>query len=350
MKFTKKQKTIIGKIASGEITDIPSYIRVFNLSMFIKLSKEDIEKRMEIEENGKTYKHLKEGVNTIGTSTSTNNPLGFSMPRFYPIIPKEEDYEDVLAKISYHGSTMTIEADENNKFKYDFFEGMNITNSFSDIKDFLTIWQFLKTEGLVLEVGKKVTKADYEPFFEYKPILETKYGKEKENTKRKLDENIIIKEDKGLRKVESSFDFLKVNLDCIVDYRKYIDYYFEYNKANELICSQFINKQIYGNSELDIFIKKRFKTNEMVNLNKTLIPAYMALVLTLGITIWQNSTDNSEITAIKSQLTEIQEILKDNPSPNLEEIENKLQQILDSPNINSINKQLEDISKEIKEQ
>ena len=46
--------------------------------------------------------------------------------------------------------------------------------------------------------------------------------------------------------------------------------------TNELICSQFIDKQIYGNSELDVFIKKGFKTNEEINIRKTLVPAYLA--------------------------------------------------------------------------
>ena len=32
MKFTKQQKLIIKKIASGDIKDIPSFIKVFNSS------------------------------------------------------------------------------------------------------------------------------------------------------------------------------------------------------------------------------------------------------------------------------------------------------------------------------
>lgn len=39
MHFTKHQKAIIKKIASGDITDIPSYLKTFNLTTFIKLDK-----------------------------------------------------------------------------------------------------------------------------------------------------------------------------------------------------------------------------------------------------------------------------------------------------------------------
>lgn len=351
MKFTKQQKAIIRKIASGEITDIPSYIKAFNLSTFYILNKEDIEKRMEIDENGKVYKKLKDGVETIRTTTSTNNALGLSMPSFIPIIPKEEDFEAVLATISFHGSSKTIETDETTNFEYDFFEGINVTNSFSDIKDFLTIWQFLKFEGLVLEVGKKTTKADYEPFFEYKPILKTKYGKAAEEKRKKKAE--IKVDGYTMRSKEKALEltalFQGSDPERIKDYRNYIDRYFEYNKASELICSQFINKQIYGNSALEIFIKKRFKTNEEINISKALIPAYLALVLTLGIALWQNfSDDTSSIIAIQNQLTEIHQTLSDKPSPDLTKIENKIQEIIDNSNIIT-NEQLYEILQTINE-
>ena len=355
MKFTKQQRIIIKKIASGDIKDIPSFIRTFNLSKFYNFNKEDIEKRMKIDENGKKYKKLKDGVKTFYSTTSTNNSLGIPMPSFHPIIPKEEDFEEAPAIISYSGSSKSIEIDESTKFEYDFFKGINITNSFKDIKDFLTIWQFLKSEGLVLEVGKKVTKVDYEVFFEYKPILDTKYGrikaqKHEEKTGKKVDEAKVIQNGKVLNNVDLPYNFPKADMDRIKDYRNYVDYYFEYNKENELICSQFIDKQIYGNSGLDVFIKKGFKTNEEINVNKTLIPAYLALVLSLGITLWQYfNTVNSDIITIQNQLTEIQQTLYDNSPPDITEIENKLQEIYDSSDITSINQQLEEILNEIKE-
>lgn len=172
---------------------------------------------------------------------------------------------------------------------------------------------------------------------------------------------IFMYDDYDYRETEIDDTFLKVKTsifltpDFIIGknpsrYRNYVDYYFEYNKENELICSQFIDKQIYGNSGLDVFIKKGFKTNEEINVNKTLIPAYLALVLSLGITLWQYfNTDNSDIITIQNQLTEIQQTLYDNSPPDITEIENKLQEIYDSSDITSINQQLEEILNEIKE-
>lgn len=58
MHFTKHQKAIITKIAAGEITDIPSYLKVFNLITFHQINREDVEQRLRAEEDGKTYKKL----------------------------------------------------------------------------------------------------------------------------------------------------------------------------------------------------------------------------------------------------------------------------------------------------
>lgn len=301
---------------------------------------------MEIAENGKTYKKLKDGVQTIIPTSYTNNSLGIHMPSFQPYIPKEDDYENVPAIISYMGSKKIIENSESTKFEYDYFDGINITNSFSDIKNFLTIWQFLKTEGLVLEVDKKVRKEDYEPFFEYKPIIETAYGKKKANIINTDDSDLLIN-GKAYKKVNTPL-LLNIDTSNIKDFRDYISYNFEYSKSNELICSQFIDKQIYGNSELDVFIRKKFKTNEQINVNKTLVPAYLALILTLGITLWQNCfSDTSEITAIQEQLTEIQQILANSPHTDLTSIEEKLEDIKTLSDNAYINEKLNEILQEI---
>ena len=152
-----------------------------------------------------------------------------------------------------------------------------------------------------MEVDKQLSKSDFEPFFEYKPINETTYGK----THKKI--AITYPTPDGLYKVdinESKSLYPNVKTDYVKDFRNYIDYYFEYNKANELICSQFICKQIYGNPELDAFIKNKFKTREQINFKWSLIPAYLALALTLGIAIWQKN-DNSDIIKIQQQLDDI---------------------------------------------
>lgn len=353
MKLTKRQKDIIKKIWSEEIKDIPSFLNTYNLYTFKQLNKEEITKRMKTEENGRTYKKLKENVQII---SFTSNQTNFGMfPSAKIIPPKENDFEYVPADISYNSSSTTITTSNSQSFKFDYFEGINITNSFDDIKDFLTIWQFLKSENLILEVDKEVTKEDYAPFFEFIPISETEFGKKKNKQKNKLKmvrdtiNNYNIP--KETEADQSSF-LRMVNGDPEreKDYRNYIDYNFEYNKANELICSQFIDKQIYGNTNLKIFINNNFKTNEEINLNKTLIPAYLALILSLGIAVFQTYfTNNSEIITIQNQLSELQKIIDDQTSNELKNIESSLQNIRNSTNESKTDKLLEEILLEIKE-
>lgn len=194
-------------------------------------------------------------------------------------------------------------------------------------------------------MDKKLKKEDYEPFFEYKPIEETSYGKR--TLKKTSSTSDIIINGKPLKKADIP-SLLKIDLSGVKDYRDYVDYHFEYNKSNELVCSQFINKQIYGNSELDVFIRKNFKTNEQINVNKSLIPAYLALVLTLATTLWQNfSADNSEITTIQGQLIEIQQTLENFPHTDLTSIEENLEDIRVLSDNAYINEKLDEILKEI---
>jgi hypothetical protein len=211
---------------------------------------------------------------------------------------------------------------------------------------FLTIWQFLKSEGLVLEVDKTVTSKDFEPFFEYKPVAETQYGK----ARMQNNEAISFHSDLKPIKIQEIPLLQHDEAGAIKDFRNYIDYCFEYNESNELICSQFINKQIYGNSELDVFIKKNFKTNEQINFTRALIPAYLALVLSLGIALWQKfSDDNSDIIQIQNQIQELKTTIENKESPDLSQIENELQIIIDNNSSSEeISEKLSEILKEIK--
>lgn len=193
-------------------------------------------------------------------------------------------------------------------------------------------------------MDKQLSKSDFEPFFEYKPINETTYGK----THKKI--AITYPTPDGLYKVdinESKSLYPNVKTDYVKDFRNYIDYYFEYNKANELICSQFICKQIYGNPELDAFIKNKFKTREQINFKWSLIPAYLALALTLGIAIWQKN-DNSDIIKIQQQLDSIQQAI-DNNNPDLDKIEQQLDDISKSDIYDgSTNEKLDEMIEQIK--
>lgn len=347
VKFTKHQKDIIRKIHSGEIYDIVSYLEVFKLTTFRKLDKDVVETRMKQEENGATYKKLKEGVKTLTSTTSYNNLLGVPTPTLQVIAPTENDFIYVEAILNFEATKKNIRYGVDTTYSFDYNEGINFTNSFSDIKEFLTIWQYLKSENLVLEVDKKLEKKDFEVFFEYKPIEETAYYKRKSSQK-----GIEVKYPSGYEPNAPNFVFQHDDLNRIKDFRDYIDYFFEYNKSNEAICHQFLGKQIIGNPDLGLFIKRKFRTREQINTFLNLFPAYLALGLTLGTTIYQECDNNKDMEKMLKELSEIKTQIEDSSlvSSDLDDIEQQLEEIIKSNSFNSeMDDKLEDILQEIQE-
>lgn len=319
MDFTNHQKDIIRLIASEDITDIVSYINFFGLSTLRKLDKDQIEERFKKETAGKTYKKLKDDFsiltkNDIDPSTTSSNYTYHK--------PTDDDYEYIPLEIVYPRTEYRKTLTDSSYFSYDYFEGINTVNSFSDIKDFLAIWQYLKNEGLILEVEKKITKKDYELFFEYVPFNETSYKK-----------SIDIAKANGFQSMRKLGE-----PGNATDYRNYSDYLFEYNTTHELICSQFLGKQIYGTSELDVFIKSKFKTKNDKQFWGALIAAYIGngisfigIIISLLMSFF--STDTSDIKQIQQQLSEIQENLEENnslTSTELRNISDQLKEISES--------------------
>jgi len=336
MKFSPHQKEIIRKIASGEVCDITSYIKAFNLSTLKKYDTEEIQKRLKESENGKTYKTRKGDSAFWGDTSRSSN----GKPIIGTTIPSEEDFEQKEAELNYFLATENVEYNDET-FYYDYCQGVNITSDFSAIKDFITVWQILKADGLVFETDKEITQKDFEPFFDCQPIKETDYYKAKEKIR---SEQIQIR--KNLVPVEPKITIPHEEAGRVKDFRDYVDFLFEYNTSKEQICKQFIGKQIFGNGELDIFIKRGFHTRERVEFILALIPAYLSLILTLGITIWQECTkDNTDIKNIQTQLSEIQQQLEnyDTLSPSdLDSIEQHLESLLQEDN-----KQTEEFNQKI---
>lgn len=349
MKFSPHEKEIIRKIADGTVYDIPSYLKAFNLTTLKKLDKEAIENRLRIEEDGKLYEKIKDDAPRFVNGTANIMGRDVSVP--VPVLHTKEDAEYVLARIDYSGAEYSVTAKNDTTFVYKYFEGINCTNSFGDIKRFLTIWQYFKSENLVLEVDKKVTAADYEIFFEYKPFQETVYA----HKLKEREETVKINSEKHV-KVENELTqrLAYTDPDGIKPFRNYCEYLFEYNKSNKVLCEQFLDKQIIGNADLDLFIRRKFHTYEQRSLFHSLLPAYLAMVLTLVITIYQEWDNNQDMEKIYNHLSTIEQQLEDTDNnllsgPELERIEQQLNELLEKDFGNeSINDKLQELLEAIK--
>lgn len=327
MKFTKHEKEIIRKINTGEVYDILSYLKAFNLTTFRKLDKEVAKKRLVEKENGATYQQIKHGSKEPKPVQITLANSKFQNTTIYEY--DKDIIEYVPATLTYAGAKQKITTLDGAKYSYDYIHGINFTNSFDDVKRFLVIWQYLKAEGLIIEVDKETTREDYEIFLEYKPIAETSYKKYESE-----DVTSFEKDGQVYTKVENyPILFAYDDPNAKKDFRDYIDYYFEYNKSYEKLCQQFIGKQIFAGPDLALFVDRHFHTKEQINTILNLIPAYAALVLTLIITIYQEYSGNESTERIYNQLSSIEAQLAENTqnsftAKDLENIEKQLDEIL----------------------
>ena len=120
------------------------------------------------------------------------------------------------------------------------------------------------------------------------------------------------------------------------------------------MCKQFLDKQIIGNADLDLFIRRQFHTYEQRSLFHSLLPAYLAMILTLAITIYQEWDNNQDMEKIYNHLSTIEQQLEDTDNnllsgSELEMIEQQLNAILEKDFGNeSINDKLQELLEAIK--
>lgn len=300
MKLSKHQKETIRLIASGDIYDIPTYLKYFNLGCKIKFSKEKITEQFNADELPKTFYRRK------NLQCSRNNTLTdieyIEKLKKHQLTPEHYTAENL--KLNY-SSGIQQETFENTTYTIDFYEGVYIPNNFNDIVDFLTLWQYLKSEMLILEVPNPCSVQMIGLFFELSTA--------------------------------NSFSptSLEEKLKCI-DYSTltYADRYYLQNKCYTFsqqhcaMCKEYINKKIYPSTRLSLFIKKNFKTYEESTQNRALFTAWLAIFVSVILTFTPNihQDDSSSIQTITSEVSEIKELLQTQDVST--ELSSKLEQII----------------------
>lgn len=355
MKFTKHQKEIIRRINCGEIYDVYSYLKSFNMIENFKIDKSTIEAKFNKKQNGEKYKVLKQGVSPTSTHMDINT---FGMQTFFNKL-EDEDFEyksaelvfdKIKAKATYKEKTYVFDPCDN--------LGINIAISFKQIKEFISIWSYLYKELYVLEVPKTIRKEEIGLFFvvHNKEVEEEATRKAQEEAIQKSGLVKIIYNQKytlaklpeeGLKLVES---FMCNSNAPKVDAYKYTDEILKFNEDNFIICDYYLDKKILSTPELELFIKKHFKTSEQVNFYWALVPAYLAIIVSVLIPFLQKQ-DNTEVIKIQSQLTEIQEEISqlETTDTHLQSVIEKLDKNIEKYDYSEIKELLSEIIKMIKE-
>lgn len=317
MKFTKHQKETIKRIYTGEIYDISSYLKYFNLGCLIKFDKDEILNRFNSDEIPKKYycaNSLKRKFSNIMSECDyTKKVLSGDI--------NPENYSSYELHLSYN-SGIKHEFWENTEYCLDFYNGVYIANCFDDILEFLTLWQFLISEMLILEVPHNFSADTLGLFYNKTPQFRV--------------ETISLNE----RIKCINFE------DFTYDDQYYIKNNYTLSQEHCLMCKEYMNKRIYPSTKLGVFITKHFSTYEENTQKKALFVAWLAIFVSifLNFTQYFQSKDNLNIESITESLKDIKYSIEEKELS--EEISSKLDIIIKKLDIFSGKISSKDMSEE----
>lgn len=303
MKLSKHQKETIRKIFSGEIYDITSYLKYFGLGTEIKFDKDSIEDSFEKDNLPKKY--------YCHNSVQRKPSNMLTAADYYQKLQNSElnpnHYKESTLRLSYN-TGIKRETWEGQTFTLNFYEGVYVANSFTDILEFLTIWQFLKSEMLVLEVPQ-----DFSP-----NVLGLFY------TKTDLYKDTSTPIENRIKNIDYK--------DFTYDDQYYLNSNYTLSHEHCLMCKEYLDKRICPSSKLGLFIKRRFKTYEERTQNKALFVAWLAIFVSIALTFlpYLHKEDNPNLDSITQDIHDIKYFF-DSSDPD-EDITQKLDSIIEKLN------------------
>lgn len=324
MKFTKHQKETIRRIYTGDIYDISSYLKYFNLRSLIKFDKEKILNRFNSDEMPKKYYC----ANSLKLKYSNIMPECEYISKLQLGEINPENYSAYELNLSYN-SGIKHEVWEGSEYCIDFYDGVYIANCFDNILEFLVLWQFLLSEMLILEVPHSISAETLGLLYDEKtnPSFET------------LSTNERIK---------------RINFQNFsYDDQYYLHNIYTLSQEHCLICKEYMNKRIYPSTKLGIFIAKRFSTYEENTQNKALFVAWLAIFVSIALTFapFFQQKDNTNIESITEHLKDIESSIEEKElseelSTKMDIIIDRLDMLLDKISSKSINRKPNETSTE----
>lgn len=332
MRFTKHQKNIIKKIASGEIQDIYTYLTTYNLVSLAQYNRNEIEQAFLNDDIPKEYyypQNLQPKFSTIETPNDFEKKVkqGAINPEKYSKLSLNLNYNMGIKHLTWAGIN----------YELNFYNGIYIANSFNDIATFLSIWQYLKSEMLILDLPSDLTAETLGLFYEQHM-------------------GTTLKQSETL-----SDRIKKINFtDCSYDDNNYfngIDYTFSVEHCT--ICKEYLGRKLYPTPELNTFIQRNFKTAEEKTQSSALLAAWLAIfvaILLPAIPTSQKSDSEylseivTEIREIKTQLENSDDQLNsynEELTTSLEEIKKQLESLDASSDFSEIVSQINCILKEL---
>ena len=255
MKLTKRQKDIVKQIKEGKIYDVESYIRHYDLGEFIKYDYEEFSRAFEEDDINKKFyypKDLTPNVTNVLTIETYNYKVESGKI-------DEKSYTVFSLELVADAGNVTVNIHDV-EYHVNLYEGIYVAKSFGHILDFLTVWEYLKSEMLILELSTELKKTAIELFFE-KSLMQQ--GELKEN---ELDRNINYK-------AHSLSD------NYYIESGKYI-----FSREKFIICEEYLKKRIYPTPSLNLYIQNKFSTKEEAMQKSALVAAWLAIFVSIILT------------------------------------------------------------------
>lgn len=311
MKLTNHQKEIVDKIISGEISDISSYLRAFSKAHIKQYDPKVIEATFEKSEDGAKYlfkeshngfyteKYDKSGV--IECALPGINRRTYEMKE-YPLDSPVLAQLDMLVRsesISYRDST----------YIYDFMKnGYLVADNFSDIRDFVALWSYLRREALVFEGKKPVTEEDISIFFESVDQEICPQGSPYWQQKTE-----IVSSTKN-----DPIPMLHTEMVPVKSANHYVEKAWKLNEEHLAMCDEYVGVRMLATSELKNYQQSRYRTVEEKSQNRNLAAAWAAVFISIVSVLIGNivplfqKTDIDCLENISKQVSVIQETLERN--------------------------------------
>lgn len=279
MRFTKQQKKIIQKIHSGEVYDILSFVNIFQQQRIARYDWLSIQQKYREDPMACTY-YCPKGLEPTPANLMREDVFT-EKQNCHEVDP--ERYSQLLPSLS-NTCANHEEVLYGQHFSFDFYQGVQILDSFENLVDFLSIWQFLRENTLVLEVPQAINATEVGLFFE-------KMSVPADTLTPKVQEDTLIFSD-----------------------RRYLkDGEYRLSEERLVICRKFLGKRIYPAPGLNLFIQNSFRTRDEVMQDRSLAAAWAAIILSLLISLFQycvpsrdtaNSSAQQSCNAKASSLTE----------------------------------------------
>ena len=289
--LNKEEKEIIKLIQEKKITDIYSYVKYYNLGTEIQYFKEDIQKAFE-NKYGTTTRIFTKGKNNTICKKYIIEELSDNRYKARPYLTFNDGFTTDWDTIYYKPKGI--------KHSYHLTEPTYTCDNIDQILNFISIWQFLESDHLIIELPKSCDAKDMGLF---------------------LRKTNVTPEDASLPDEPCNTYDLQINA------REFMSWEFKLDVHNFEICLPYLMKQIQPTLGLNTFVKNKYRTEctliERRNFIIALAGVVVAIITSL-ISLFASIFDNGnakELNNINNSIQEIHEQMvvpneTDSPIPN----------------------------------